>query len=70
MVGTVYLQPSPGSPAFVKVGDTVDGGPDPADHRGHEDHEPDPGAQAGKLVEILVEDGQPVEFGEPLRVIE
>ena len=44
MVGTVYLQAEPETPAFVKVGDTVDRGPDHPDHRGDEDDEPDPGA--------------------------
>ena len=71
MVGTAYLAPEPGAAPFVEVGDTVDAGPDPADHRGDEDHEPDPGAaRPATVTAILVENGQPVEFGEPLVIIE
>ena len=46
-------------------------GPDAADHRGDEDHEPrSRPRKAGTVTQILVEDGQPVEFGEPLMIIE
>ena len=43
---------------------------DAPDHRAYEDDEPDPVDTRRHLDEILVEDGQPVEFGEPLVIIE
>ena len=70
MVGTVYLQPNPGSPAFVKVGDTVEAGQTLFIIEAMKTMNPIPAPRAGKLVEILVEDTQPVEFGEPLAIIE
>jgi len=70
MVGTVYLQPNPGSPAFVKVGDAVEAGQTLFIIEAMKTMNPIPAPRAGKLVEILVEDAQPVEFGEPLAIIE
>ncbi|MFL5294924.1 MAG: acetyl-CoA carboxylase biotin carboxyl carrier protein [Phenylobacterium sp.] len=69
MVGTVYLQPEPGSEPFVKVGDTVTAGQTLMIIEAMKTMNPIPAGKAGKVVEILVEDGQPVEFGEPLVVI-
>ena len=69
MVGTVYLQPNPGSPVFVQVGDTVEAGQTLMIIEAMKTMNPIPAPKAGKIVEILVEDGQPVEFGEPLAVI-
>jgi len=70
MVGTVYLQPQPDSPAFVKVGDTVSAGQTLMIVEAMKTMNPIPAPKAGKVVEIIVEDAQPVEFGEPLVVIE
>ena len=70
MVGTVYMQPNPGSPAFVQVGDTVEAGQTLMIVEAMKTMNPIPAPKAGRIVEILVEDGQPVEFGEPLVVIE
>jgi acetyl-CoA carboxylase biotin carboxyl carrier protein len=70
MVGTVYLQPNPGSPAFVKVGDTVEAGQTLFIVEAMKTMNPIPAPRAGKIVEILIEDAQPVEFGEPLAIIE
>jgi acetyl-CoA carboxylase biotin carboxyl carrier protein len=70
MVGTVYLQPNPGSPAFVKLGDTVEAGQTLFIIEAMKTMNPIPAPKAGRVVEILVEDAQPVEFGEPLVVIE
>lgn len=70
MVGTVYLQPQPGAPAFVKVGDTVTAGQTLLIIEAMKTMNPIPSPKAGKVVEMLVVDGQPVEFGEPLVVIE
>ncbi len=69
MVGTVYLQPSPDAPPFAKVGDTVTAGQTLMIVEAMKTMNPIPAPKAGKIVEILVADGQPVEFGEPLAVI-
>ena len=70
MVGSVYLQPEPGAEPFVKVGDTVAAGQTLMIIEAMKTMNPIPAPKAGKVVEVLVEDGQPVEFGEPLAVIE
>jgi acetyl-CoA carboxylase biotin carboxyl carrier protein len=70
MVGSVYLQPQPGADPFVKIGDTVTAGQTLMIIEAMKTMNPIPATKGGKLVEILVEDGQPVEFGEPLAVIE
>ena len=69
MVGSVYLQPEPGAEPFVKVGDTVAAGQTLMIIEAMKTMNPIPAPRAGRIVEILVEDGQPVEFGEPLAVI-
>lgn len=70
MVGTAYLSPQPGADAFVKVGDTVAAGQTLLIVEAMKTMNPIAAPKAGKIVEILVEDAQPVEFGEPLVVIE
>ena len=70
MVGTVYMQPSPEAPPFVKVGDTVSAGQTLMIIEAMKTMNPIPATKTGKVVEILVGDGDPVEFGEPLVVIE
>ena len=70
MVGTIYLQPNPGTPSFVKLGDTVEAGQTLFIVEAMKTMNPIPAPRAGKIVEILVEDAQPVEFGEPLAIIE
>ena len=69
MVGSVYLQPEPGAEPFVKIGDTVAAGQTLMIIEAMKTMNPIPAPKAGKVVAILVEDGQPVEFGEPLAVI-
>jgi acetyl-CoA carboxylase biotin carboxyl carrier protein len=69
MVGSVYLQPEPGADPFVKVGDTVAAGQTLMIIEAMKTMNPIPAPKAGRIVAILVEDGQPVEFGEPLAVI-
>ncbi len=69
MVGSVFLQPEPGTAAFIKVGDTVEAGQTLMIIEAMKTMNPIPAPKAGKVLEILVEDGQPVEFGEPLAVI-
>lgn len=70
MVGTIYLQPTPGADAFIKVGQTVTQGQTLLIVEAMKTMNPIPAPKAGKIVEILVADAQPVEFGEPLVVIE
>ncbi|MFZ5671105.1 MAG: acetyl-CoA carboxylase biotin carboxyl carrier protein [Pseudomonadota bacterium] len=70
MVGTVYLQPQPGADPFVKVGQNVAQGQTLLIVEAMKTMNPIPAPRAGKIVEILVSDAQPVEFGEPLVVIE
>jgi acetyl-CoA carboxylase biotin carboxyl carrier protein len=69
MVGTVYLQPQPGSPAFVQVGDKVSEGQTLLIVEAMKTMNPIPAPKAGVVKALLVSDGQPVEYGEPLAVI-
>jgi acetyl-CoA carboxylase biotin carboxyl carrier protein len=69
MVGTIYLQSSPEAPPFIKVGDSVTEGQTMMIVEAMKTMNPIPAPKAGKILEILVSDGQPVEFGEPLVVI-
>ena len=70
MVGTVYVAPEPGSRAFVEVGDVVKEGQTVMiiEAMKHLNHIPAP--RAGRVTAVFVENGQPVEFGEPLLIIE
>ncbi|ENZ83694.1 MULTISPECIES: acetyl-CoA carboxylase biotin carboxyl carrier protein [Caulobacter] len=70
MVGTAYLSPQPGADPFVKVGDSVSAGQTLLIVEAMKTMNPIQAPKAGKVVEILVADAQPVEFGEPLVVIE
>ena len=70
MVGTVYLQAEPGSPAFVKVGDSVDEGQTLLIIEAMKTMNQIPAPRAGVVKRILVDDGSPVEFGAPLMIIE
>jgi acetyl-CoA carboxylase biotin carboxyl carrier protein len=70
MVGTVYLQPEPGAPAFAKVGDQVREGQTLLIIEAMKVMNPIPSPRAGTVREILVTDGAPVEFGEALMVID
>ncbi len=70
MVGTAYLSPEPGAPAFIKVGDTVNAGQTLMVVEAMKTFNPIPAPRAGKVTAILVADAQPVEFGEPLVILE
>jgi len=70
MVGTVYMQAEPETPAFVKVGDTVTEGQTILIIEAMKTMNQIPAPRAGKVKRILVEDGQPVEFGAPLMILE
>lgn len=69
MVGTAYLSPQPGAAAFVKQGDTVKEGQTLLIIEAMKTMNPIAAPKAGTIVEIMVRDSQPVEFGEPLLVI-
>jgi acetyl-CoA carboxylase biotin carboxyl carrier protein len=70
MVGTVYLAPSPGASNFIEVGSTVKEGQTlliiEAMKTMNQIHAP----RAGKVTQIFVDNGRPVEYGEPLVAIE
>ena len=70
MVGTVYMQPAPDAPPFVKIGDTVAAGQTLMIIEAMKTMNPIPATKAGKVVEILAADGQPVEFGEGLIIVD
>lgn len=70
MVGTVYMQPDPNSPSFVKKGDKVAAGDTLVIIEAMKVMNPIKAEKAGTVVQILVENGQPVEFGEVMMVIE
>lgn len=70
MVGTVYLQPEPGADAFVSVGATVTEGQTVLIIEAMKTMNQIPAPRAGTVKRILVEDGNPVEFGAPLMIIE
>jgi acetyl-CoA carboxylase biotin carboxyl carrier protein len=70
MVGTAYCAPEPGAPAFVKVGDAVRQGQTLLIIEAMKVMNPVPAPRAGTVIEILVRDAQPVEYGEVLLVIE
>lgn len=70
MVGTAYLSPEPGAATFIKVGDSVSQGQTLMVVEAMKTFNPIPAPRAGKVTAILVTDAQPVEFGEPLVIIE
>jgi acetyl-CoA carboxylase biotin carboxyl carrier protein len=70
MVGTVYVAPEPGAAPFVKVGDTVSVGQTLIIIEAMKVMNPIKAPRAGKITHILIQDGSPVEFGEPLMIIE
>jgi acetyl-CoA carboxylase biotin carboxyl carrier protein len=69
MVGTVYLQPQPGAEPFCKIGDTVTEGQTLLIVEAMKTMNPISAPRAGKIVDILIADGDPIEFGEPLVVL-
>ena len=70
MVGTVYLSPEPGAAPFVTVGSTVEAGQKLFIIEAMKTMNPIVAERSGKVIRILVNDGHPVEFGEPLAIIE
>jgi acetyl-CoA carboxylase biotin carboxyl carrier protein len=70
MVGTAYLSPEPGARPYVEVGSQVRAGQTVLIIEAMKTMNQIPAPRAGRVVQILVEDAQPVEFGEPLMIIE
>jgi acetyl-CoA carboxylase biotin carboxyl carrier protein len=70
MVGTAYRKPSPEAKDFIEVGSTVAAGDKLLLIEAMKTFNEIVAPRAGTVTEILIEDGQPVEFGEPLLVIE
>src|SRR5437870_11650241 len=70
MVGTAYWSPEPGAKPFIEVGAKVSVGQTLVIIEAMKTMNQIPSPRAGTVTQILVEDGQPVEFGEPLVIIE
>jgi len=70
MVGTAYLAPEPGAKPFVEVGAKVKAGDTLLIVEAMKTMNQIPSPRTGTVTQILVEDGQPIEFGEPLVILE
>jgi acetyl-CoA carboxylase biotin carboxyl carrier protein len=70
MVGTAYLAPEPGKPNFVAIGDKVTLGQTLLIIEAMKTFNPIKAPKAGTLMQVLVDNAQPVEFGEPLMIVE
>lgn len=70
MVGTAYLSPQPEAPVFIKPGDSVREGQTLLIIEAMKVMNQIPAPRAGRVVQILVADGAPVEYGQPLVVLE
>jgi len=70
MVGTAYRAPEPGAPNFVDIGSRVAQGQTLLIIEAMKTMNHIPATKAGTVTQVLIENGQPVEFGEPLVVIE
>ncbi len=70
MVGTAYLSPEPGKPVFVNVGDKVAVGQTLLIIEAMKTFNPIKAPKAGTVAQILIDNAQPVEFGEPLMIVE
>jgi len=70
MVGTAYLSPEPGKPLFVRVGDKVTAGQTLLIIEAMKTFNPIKAPKAGTVSQVLIENAQPVEFGQPLMIVE
>jgi acetyl-CoA carboxylase biotin carboxyl carrier protein len=70
MVGTAYRAPEPGAPNFVEIGSRVAQGQTLLIIEAMKTMNHIPAPKAGTVTQVMIENGQPVEFGEPLVVIE
>ncbi len=69
MVGTAYLSPEPGKPVFVHVGDKVTAGQTLLIIEAMKTFNPIKAPKAGTVAQILIDNAQPVEFGQPLMIV-
>ena len=70
MVGTAYLAPEPGKPNFVAIGDKVTAGQTLLIIEAMKTFNPIKAPKAGTVTQILIDNARPVEFGEPLMIVE
>src|SRR5579862_6385749 len=70
MVGTAYRGPAPGARPFVDVGSQVKAGDPLLIIEAMKTMNQIPSPRSGTVVQVLVEDGQPVEYGQPLMIVE
>ena len=70
MVGTAYASPEPGAKVFIEIGSKVKAGDTLLIVEAMKTMNQIPAPRGGTVIQILFEDGQPVEFGEPLVIIE
>ena len=70
MVGTAYAAPEPGAKPFIEIGTQVKAGDTLLVVEAMKTMNQIPAPRAGTVIKILFEDGQPVEFGEPLVIVE
>jgi acetyl-CoA carboxylase biotin carboxyl carrier protein len=70
MVGTAYLAAEPGGKPYVDIGDMVREGQTLLIIEAMKTMNQIPSPRSGKVAQIMVEDGQPVEYGEPMMIIE
>ena len=70
MVGTAYAAPEPGGKPFIDIGGKVKAGDTLLIMEAMKTMNQIPAPRAGTVIQVLFEDGQPVEFGEPLVIIE
>jgi acetyl-CoA carboxylase biotin carboxyl carrier protein len=70
MVGTAYLSPEPGAKPFIDVGSQVLAGQTLLIIEAMKTMNQIPAPRSGTVIQILIEDGRPVEFGEPMLIVE
>ncbi len=70
MVGTAYLGPEPGAKPFVEIGSKVKAGDTLLIIEAMKTMNQIPAPRAGTVTQILVEDGHPIEYGQPLMIVE
>jgi acetyl-CoA carboxylase biotin carboxyl carrier protein len=70
MVGTAYLGPAPGARPFIEIGSQVKAGEPLIIIEAMKTMNQIPAPRSGTVIQILVADGQPVEYGQPLLIVE
>jgi acetyl-CoA carboxylase biotin carboxyl carrier protein len=70
MVGTAYLSPEPGKPVFVNIGDKITVGQTLLIIEAMKTFNPIKAPKAGTVAQVLIDNAQPVEFGQPLMIVE